>query len=154
MADREEPVAESPDLLGAYPRLTSEQLRMIDRFGTRRTAARHEVLVPTGARDYDLFVVRSGLAVAVTGRRGDKRLVSAHGPGRFLGELSLINGEPAALTLLMNDPGELAVVPHDRITALFAAYPELDQLISRALLLRRGLLLGAGQDSQDAAAAR
>lgn len=144
--DGEEPLAESPDLLGAYPRLTADQLRVLDRFGTRRTAGRHEVLVPAGARNYDLIVVRSGLAVTVAGRRGDKRLVSAHGPGRFLGELSLLNGEAAVLSLLMNDPGELTVVPQARLAALLAANPDLDELISRALLLRRGLLLEAGQE--------
>ncbi len=143
--DREQPVAESPDLLGAFPRLTPDQLRAVDRFGTRRSAGRHEVLVRAGDRDQDLFVVRSGLAVVVAGQAGDKHLVAAHGPGRFLGELGLLNGEPAVFTLVMNDPGELTVVPRARIAALTTARPDLGVLISRSMLLRRGLLLEAGR---------
>jgi NhaA family Na+:H+ antiporter len=145
---QDEAVAETPDLLGAYPRVDAGQLRTLERFGTLRRFDRDEVLTRAGERDYPLYVVRSGLAAVIQGHAGDKRLVSAHGPGRFLGELSLLTGEASVLTLLMYEPGELLVVPPGRIADLFAAHPDLSALISRALLVRRGLLLGAGAEDE------
>ncbi|MFI7585756.1 Na+/H+ antiporter NhaA [Spongisporangium articulatum] len=141
-ADMDEPIAETPDLLGSYPRLDAEQLRILERYGARRRAEAAEVLAHIGEAGYALFVVLSGMAIVVGGDKNDHRLVSAHGPGRFLGELSLLTGEPPVLALKMHDPGEVLVVPRDRLPQLFADHPDLAALINRAMLLRRGLLLG------------
>ncbi len=85
------PLPETPDLQGAYPRLSDEQLQALSAHGERRATRPGQVLYREGDEDYDFFVVLAG-TVAVVEKQGGgaERVVAVHGPGRFLGELSLL----------------------------------------------------------------
>jgi thioredoxin reductase (NADPH) len=67
-----------------------------------------------------------------------------HGHGRFLGELSLLTGEGSFYTAMALDAGEVLAVPVARLTELIARDPALGDLILRAYLLRRSILIGLG----------
>lgn len=44
----------------------------------------------------------------------DARTVAVHGPGRFLGELGLLEGQAAFNTAIVREPGEILAVPVER----------------------------------------
>ena len=47
-----------------------------------------------GDRDCGFFVVLDGKVAGCPGdSRGEPRLIAVHGPGRFLGDLSLLTGQ-------------------------------------------------------------
>ena len=100
------PLPETPDLQGAYPRLSDEQLQALSAHGERRATRPGQVLYREGDQDYDFFVVLAGtVAVVEKHGGGPQRVVAVHGPGRFLGELSLLCDQAALLTAVVQEPG-------------------------------------------------
>jgi len=137
------PLAETPDLQGAYPRLSAPQIAALEALGQRRTVAPGEVLFAEGDRNCDFYVVLAGHVAGVEGHgQPEGRIIAVHGRGRFLGELSLLTGEAAYYTAIAVEAGEVLVVPDDRLRELVARDPDLGDLILRACLLRRSILIG------------
>ncbi|MFD9224696.1 FAD-dependent oxidoreductase [Streptomyces sp. NPDC060064] len=143
----EEPLdaVETPDLYGAYPRLTPEQIDLLASDGRRAPAASGDVLMREGEPCGDFLVILSG-SVVVLENYGtpDERVLRVHGPGRFLGELGLLHGQAAFFTAVVRGPGEVLAVPVDRLRDVVARDPVLGDLILRAYLSRRDLLVGQG----------
>jgi thioredoxin reductase (NADPH) len=136
---------ETPDHAGAYPRLDDDQIQELSRDGFRRPTEAGEVLYREGDPTCDFIVILSGKVKIVEGFGSDQeRLISVHGPGRFLGELNLLTGEAVFVTAVVAEPGEVLVVPVDRLRAVVARSPGLGDLILRAYLQRRSLLIGLG----------
>jgi thioredoxin reductase (NADPH) len=139
------PLAETPDIYGAYPRLSDDQIATLEASGVRRAVGTGEVLVREGERSNQFFVVLSGkVAVSTVDDAGNRRVTRVHGPGRFLGELGDLEGQAAFYTAEMVEPGEVLVVPTERVRALVAHDPALSDLILRAYLCRRSLLIQEG----------
>ena len=74
------------------------------------------------------------------GTARDERMIAVHGPGRFLGELSLLTGQAAFFTAVVREAGEVLAVPVERLRELVAQDPALGDLILRAYLIRRAIL--------------
>jgi thioredoxin reductase (NADPH) len=138
------PLRETPDPYGAYPRLSDEQIETLSRHGTRRRAPAGDVLYREGDRSCDFFVVLDGKAMVVEGYGDEERVISVHGRGRFLGELNLLTGQAVFLTAVMGEPGEVLAVPATRLREIVTRDPALGDLILRACLIRRSILIGLG----------
>lgn len=137
-------LVETPDPHGAFPRLTREQLETLSAAGERRAVQPGEVLYAQGECSSDWYVVLSG-KVAIQHTEGDEaRTVRVHGPRRFLGELGLLEGQPSFFTAVAAEPGEVLVVPIDELKRLVTGDPVLGDLILRAYLVRRALIIGSG----------
>ncbi|HMJ35864.1 MAG TPA: FAD-dependent oxidoreductase [Baekduia sp.] len=137
-------LVETPDHDGAYPRLSPEQIAALSRYGTRRAVKAGEIVFREGDEHYDFFVVLAGTVAIVQDHGGENRLIAVHGPGRFLGELSLLTGLAAFFTAVMREDGEVLQVPVERLRALVAQDAALGDLILRAYLMRREILIGLG----------
>jgi thioredoxin reductase (NADPH) len=135
---------ETPDRYGQYPRLSGQQLAAVAAYGQRRPTRRGEVLYDQGEENYDFVVVLDGRVAVVGGYGGEQHLVGVHGPGRFLGELGLLSGQGAVLAAVVLEPGEVLVVPPERIRELFSRHPTLGDLVLRSYLLRRSLAIEVG----------
>ncbi|WP_413755862.1 FAD-dependent oxidoreductase [Streptomyces sp. MMBL 11-3] len=136
---------ETPDVEGAYPRLTEEQTARLAEHGQRRSVAPGDVLIREGERCETFFVILSG-AVAVVEDHGtpDEHVLRVHGPGRFIGELGLLHGQVAFYTAVAREPGEVLVVPLDRLRHLVSQDSALGDVVLRACLCRRAALVGQG----------
>ncbi|RBY83581.1 Na+/H+ antiporter NhaA [Geodermatophilus sp. TF02-6] len=142
-----EDLPETPDRDGAFPRLDDAQLALLERSGTRRRHEPGDTLFREGDPGYDFHVVLSGaVAIVEDHGRADQRVLSVHGPRRFLGELDLFGGQPVSLTALVLRPAETLLLDHDRMRRVFAADPALKELVLRAFLVRRSMLLEAAAD--------
>jgi thioredoxin reductase (NADPH) len=139
---------ETPDDDGAYPRLGELQIDALSRDGERRRTEAGEVLFRQGERDYDFFVVLEGKVLVCDGDGPDARVIAVHGAGRFLGELSLLSRQAAFFTAVGAEPGEVLVVPVERLRERVLLDPALGDLILRAYLLRRERLIGLGAGLQ------
>ncbi len=136
---------ETPDTIGAYPRLTDEQVRVLAVHGERRGVRPGEVLFHDGDQWSDFFVVLAGKVAIVEGYEcPDEQLLAVHGPGRFLGELSLLTGQAALYSAVVVEPGEVLAVPVGRVRDLLTKDAVLGDLILRSYLIRRSLLIGLG----------
>ncbi|GAA0959021.1 MULTISPECIES: cyclic nucleotide-binding domain-containing protein [Streptomyces violaceusniger group] len=112
---------ETPDLYGAFPRLTDQQIAFLSGHGTRRSVAAGEAVIREGDRGTDFLVVLSG-TIAITEQHGtpDERVLRVHGPGRFPGELALLQGQAAFFAAHVREAGEVLAVPVDRLRVLVA----------------------------------
>jgi thioredoxin reductase (NADPH) len=140
----DEPPPETADLHGAYPRLSDAQIQSLERFGERRPTRRGEILIREGERSTHFFVLLSGQAIVLSGYPRDPRVIRVHGPGRFLGELSVLTGQVEFVTTAINLPGEVLALDAERLRELVGHDPELGELVLRAYLIRRSMLIGEG----------
>jgi thioredoxin reductase (NADPH) len=135
---------ETPDMHGAFPRLSDEQIRRLTPEGERRPTEAGQILFQEGDEEYDFHVLLDGRVETRTGEEREERTFAVHGPGRFLGELNLLTGGPSFLTALALEEGEVLVVPAARLRELVAEDSELGDVVLRAYLGRRNLLIGLG----------
>ncbi|MET7543807.1 FAD-dependent oxidoreductase [Streptomyces sp. NPDC005507] len=144
-AEPEEVPFETPDVYGAYPRLSDDQIARLAEHGDRRPVHPGDVLIREGERCETFFVVLSG-SVAVVEDHGtpDEHVLRVHGPGRFLGELGLLHGQVAFYTAVASEPGEVLALSLDQLRRLVSRDPVLGDLVLRACLGRRALLVGQG----------
>jgi Na+/H+ antiporter NhaA len=138
---------ETPDRDGAYARLTDEQVALVERSATRLHCAPGDTLFREGDAGYAFHVVVSGtVAIVEDLGRASQRVISVHGPHRFLGELDLFSGQPVSLTALVLQPAEVLRVEREQLRAVFTADPALKEMVLRAFLLRRSMLLELAAD--------
>jgi thioredoxin reductase (NADPH) len=142
--DDDAPV-ETTDRSGAFPRLDDGQVAALETIGERRRVQRGDVLFGEGDAHYDFFVILSGQVAIVEGYdSGRERTIGVHGERRFLGELNLLTGQAAFLTAVVMADGEVLAVPPERLRELVTHDTNLGDLILRAFLLRRSVLIGLG----------
>ncbi|MCQ9130261.1 FAD-dependent oxidoreductase [Streptomyces hilarionis] len=136
---------ETPDIHGAYPRLSDDQTARLAQHGRRRAAETGDLLIREGERCEMFYVVLSG-SIAIVEDYGTpgERLLRVHGAGRFIGELGLLNGQVAFYTAVVRDPGEILALSMDQLRELVTRDPTLGDVVLRACLGRRALLVGQG----------
>ncbi|MFC8076700.1 FAD-dependent oxidoreductase [Streptomyces sp. NPDC057307] len=139
------PAGETPDPHGANPRLTALQIAALAREGEQRGTRRGDVLFREAEPCEEFIAVLSGTVEIIHDYGGpEERVMSRHGPGRFLGELGLLEGQVAFDTAVVREPGAVLAVPLDRQRDLVARDPVLGDLVLRAYLGRRSLHIGLG----------
>ncbi len=136
---------ETPDTVGAYPRLSEYQITALGAVGHARPTTPGDVLFHEGERASEFIAILTG-TVAVVEAYGspDERVIAIHGPGRFLGEIGLLTGQAAFATAVVREPGEVLALPVDKLRQLVAQDTALGDLILRAYILRRSILIGLG----------
>ncbi|HEY0487265.1 MAG TPA: FAD-dependent oxidoreductase [Mycobacteriales bacterium] len=138
-------MTETPDPDGVYPRLTDAQLAELARHGERRPTTAGEVLIREGERPSAFYVVSGGTVAVLDGYgTGRERTLGVHGPGRFLGELALVLGQPAFVTSVVREPGEVLAIPPERLQEVSVHDARLGELIMRAYVARREILISLG----------
>jgi thioredoxin reductase (NADPH) len=136
--------AETPDLNGAFPRLSEEQIAALARHGAQRRTQVGDVLFREGDRTCDFFVITEGMVALVEGHGDDGRVIGLHGPGRFLGELNLLTGQAVFVTAIVREPGAVLAVPAERLRDLVVEDRALGDLILNSYLVRRAILIDLG----------
>lgn len=139
-------LAETPDLHGAYPRLSEDQIAALAAHGEQiATHAGEEVLYREGEVQEHFFVVLSGTVAIVEGLGSDEQnVLGVHGAGRFLGEISTLTGEAAFVSAVVREPGDVLAVPLPVLRRLVTQDTTLGDVILRAFLVRRSLLIEVG----------
>jgi thioredoxin reductase (NADPH) len=135
---------ETPDLYGAFPRLSDEQITTLAGFGHRRPTRRGLLLATAGMPSDMFYVVLRGQVAVIDESEAGRQVIRVHGPRRFLGELGLLEGQISFVTMEVRSPGSVLAVPVRRVREVIACDPVLSDLILRAYLIRRSLLAGQG----------
>jgi len=128
----------------AFPTLTGEQIGVLRRYGEVRETREGEILFKEGDPSYDFYVILSGEVEIIENFGEESRTIARHGAGRFLGEMNMFTGQAVYLTARVREGGEVLVVPAERLRRIVAEEPDLSEIILRAFLLRRSILMGMG----------
>ena len=137
-------LAETPDLQGAFPRLSQDQIDALCAVGECRVTRLGERLLGTGEVDDEFLVILRGRVAVLDGDGDEQRIIRVHGPGRFLGELGLLQGQPSFVSSVAIEPGEVLSVPADRLSEVVSNDPVLGDIVLRAYLVRRSQLIRLG----------
>ena len=134
---------ETVDREGAFPRLDEDERRRLAALGTRRAVAPGDCLFAAGDVPSGFFVIESGVVVIVQGLGRENRVVAVHGHHRFLGELATLMGHRHLLSAVVRDAGEVIQVPVEQLRTVVAEDKALSDLILRAFIARRSILIEA-----------
>ncbi len=123
-----------------FETLNAEQIGQLAREAIPRAFDRGDVLMEQGSRGASLFIIRSGI-FEISQRRADARVFvfGRIGPGEYLGEISMMSGDPRPVTVTAIAPAGVLEIPRTSLEALL----EQDAALSAALELsvQRGLAL-------------
>jgi thioredoxin reductase (NADPH) len=138
------PLPMSAPVEQVFPTLTAEQVARVAAHGRVRPVRSGEVLIAAGDRAESFFVVTAG-SVELVRRSGEgEQIVAVLRPGRFTGELILLSGRQALVSLRVGEPGEVIELKRNDLLALVQNDSELGDIFLRAFLLRRVELITQG----------
>ncbi|HEV3212010.1 MAG TPA: FAD-dependent oxidoreductase [Acidimicrobiales bacterium] len=123
------------------PALDASELATLESLGARRRVSTGDYLYRAGDAAYDFYVVLSGKVDILLDVDGTEKLLIAHGPGRFLGELNLLTGMRVFVSARVAEPGEVLAVTIEALRYVIAAYPQLSDKILATFMARRAELL-------------
>jgi thioredoxin reductase (NADPH) len=124
-----------------FPKLTAEQIARLAKKGRRRTVLRGDVLVEAGQPNTPMIVVVDGAVEVVRATCDGEEVITTHGTGQFSGEVNLLAGRRSLATLRATVPGEVIEVPRETVLEMMQTDAELSQIMTRAFILRRAILL-------------
>jgi thioredoxin reductase (NADPH) len=127
-----------------FPVLDAAEIQQLRRFGQIRRYEPGETLVRIGDVGVGLMVVLAGRVEISQPDSGQRRLITIHETGQFIGEIAQLSGRPALVDADAIEPIEALIIPPERLRAVLIAEAELGERIMRALILRRVGLLERG----------
>ena len=134
----------------AFPTLSDEMIDIARRYGTESTIAAGEYAFVEGQLSYDLVVVVDGSFSILAHDRaanGAERVVTTHGTGRFLGELSILTGERTTLAARADRDSVVIRIDPAALRRLMAAETDLSDILFAAFVARREVLRGGADDT-------
>ena len=126
------------------PTLSAEQLALLGERGYERSLADGEVLYRAGEPYENFYVVLEGHVLIIDGDTNDGRVLAELGPGKFLGEYGVLVGGLGLMTNAANGCSRVLCLPIPELSRLVASHAVISELILRAFLLRRAILVGRG----------
>jgi len=119
--------------------LAEETLRAIASSGVVRQFPKNTVLINEGDQGDSIYIVLSGkVKVFASNEAGKEVVIDFHGPGEYVGEMSL-DGAPRSASVMTVEPTACAVVSRARFRDFILAHPDfalhlIEKLIERARL--------------------
>ena len=126
---------------GSFPILDTDELALLEPLGARHGVDAGDYLYRAGQVGYDFYVVLSGRVEILLDADGEDRLITSHGPGKFLGELNLLTGLRVFLSARVAESGEVLAVPVKSFRRIIATEPQLSDKILAAFMARRAGLI-------------
>jgi len=129
-------VHRAPDPADPLAPLTQETLRAIATSGIVRQFPKNTILINEGDVGDSLYIVLTGkVKVFASNEAGKEVVLDFHGPGEYVGEMSLDN-EPRSASVVTMEPTSCAVVSRANFRGFVLAHPEfalnlIEKLIQR-----------------------
>jgi len=144
----------------AFPKLTDEQLALLETLGTRRRLRRGDLVYKAGQREFPLTVTLEGELEAFETRDGDELILATSHARDFLGDVSMLMGAAALASARVKSPeAEVLQIPAPQLRRALAELPLIGEPIVNALIMRRrrlnrdrdfaGLRILAAPDSRE-----
>ena len=130
----------------AFPALTPAQIDRVRPYGKIRPVKAGEIVFEPDASGVPFFVLLSGrMEIVQPDMDGGERPVATHDqPGSFTGEVTMISGRRSLVRGRVTEPGEFIEVSPENLRSLLAKDAEISEILMRAFILRRLLLITGG----------
>ena len=118
------PASRVPDPADPLAPLTQETLRAIATSGVVRQFPKNTILINEGDVGDSLYIVLTGkVKVFASNEVGREVVIDFHGPGEYVGEMSL-DGSPRSASVMTVEPTSCAVVSRTNFREFILAHPE------------------------------
>ena len=128
----------------AFPVLTEAQIAAVHKFSTLNSFEPGETLFAFGERDFKFFIVKSGEVGIYESSSGADKLVVAHGPGEFTGDIDMLTGRAAIVSCIAHNHCEVYEISAADLRRILSDMPQLSDILLRAFLMRRQMLEESG----------
>jgi len=116
--------------------LTQDTLRAIAATGVVRQFPKNAVLINEGEHGDSLFIVLAGkVKVYASNAAGKEVVIDFHGPGEYVGEMSL-DGSPRSASVMTVEPTTCAVVSRANFREFVLAHPDFALHLIEMLIRR------------------
>ena len=122
----------------AFPKLTDEQIALLEPLGKRLTLRRGDLVVKAGQREFPLTVTLEGELEAFEARDGLEQILATTHAREFLGDVSMLQGTSALVSArVKSEEAEVLQVPAQKLRRALAELPTIGEPIVNALIMRR-----------------
>jgi len=122
----------------ALPTLTPAEIKRIHRFGNRICFRDGDQLVEAGRSRFGMYVLLKGeVRVSRYDGLGNSSVITVHGVGEFIGEISQLAGAPPLVNVHALGEVEVLALSTEELRALLISDADLGERIVRAYILRR-----------------
>lgn len=122
----------------AFPKLTDEQLALLEPLGTRRTLRRGDFVLKAGQRDFPLTITLEGAIEVFETRDGEEQILATSQARDFLGDVSMLMGTSAlGSARVKSETAEVLQIPAAKLRRALAEIPAIGETIVSALIMRR-----------------
>jgi len=116
--------------------LRDDVLRHIAASGVVRAFAKNTVLISEGDVGDALYIILSGrVKVYASNAAGREVVINFHGPGEYVGEMSL-DGQPRSASVITTEPSTCAIVNRAQFRDFLAQNPDFAQHLIQILIRR------------------
>jgi thioredoxin reductase (NADPH) len=115
------------------PRLRTDQIELLKRYGHIRKTELGEVLFRAGDTDNDFIVVLEGEVKVGDDFAGEARTIGVFHESGFLGEFNMLTGQAMYLTGVVSEAGEVLSIPRESLKEVVTEEPNISDVILRGL---------------------
>ena len=119
------------------PKLREDQIEVLGRYGRRVKTEAGQVLFRAGDASGDFVVVLEGEVEVIDDFAGEARTMGVMRPGRFLGDLNMLTGQPIYLSAVVREGGEVLAITRERLKEVVTEEPNLSDIILKDFLAMR-----------------
>ena len=122
----------------AFPKLTDEQLALLEPLGKRQTLRRGDFVLKAGQRDFPLTITLEGEIEVFETRDGVEQVLATSQARDFLGDVSMLMGTSAlGSARVKSETADVLQIPADKLRRALAEIPVIGEPIVNALIMRR-----------------
>ena len=126
------------------PTLREDQIEILRRYGQKRKTEVGDVLFRAGDTQNDFIVILEGQVEVVDDFAGEARTMGVMRPGRFLGDLNMLTGQPIYLSAVVRVGGKVLAISRERLKEVVTEEPNLSDIILKSFLARRAWSMRTG----------
>lgn len=127
----------------AFPTLSADEIHWLRPFAREQAYVDGQTIFKAGDADIDLVVVEAG-RIDILNPTDNNRLIAAHEPGTFAGDIDLLTRRPVIVTAVARGATRVLRVPGSRLRELLNRVPRFGEKLIVAFTLRRELLAQSG----------
>ncbi|WP_162052309.1 FAD-dependent oxidoreductase [Pontibacter pamirensis] len=124
----------------SFPTLTEKQVYIFEKEGNLKTYQAQEVVIEEGERGFDFFIVLEGEVDIIDPFQPDT-LITTHTKGEFTGDSDMLSQRASVFRAVAKTDCTLIRVPHKKLSEILSSYPDLNDILITAFIMRRKELL-------------
>lgn len=124
----------------SFPTLKEEQIAIFKKEGEVKKYKAQEVIIDEGERGYDFFIVLEG-EIDIIDPFQPEKLITTHTKGEFTGDSDMLSQRASVFKAVAKTNCKVIQVPHEKLSDILSSYPDLNDILITAFILRRKELL-------------